>query len=211
MSTKSSNFVQPAIPKFDGHYDHWAMLMENFLRSKEYWHLVEAGIPTIDDGVQSAEAERKSIEDHKIKDLKVKSYLFQSIERSNMETILDKGSSKSIWDSMKQNLVSGKIIVSKDVNFEEDKGWNWGRTAEEVKRDMLACEADSNQDTTTSISSDSSNKDTPVLAKRRIRKVPNYLQDYETGEELFEDENYFAMFTSHEDPNSFEEAERYEK
>lgn len=38
-----SNFVQPAIPKFNGHYDHWSMLMENFLRSKEYWSLVEDG------------------------------------------------------------------------------------------------------------------------------------------------------------------------
>ena len=36
MAAESSNFVQPAIPKFDGHYDHWSMLMENFLRSKEY-------------------------------------------------------------------------------------------------------------------------------------------------------------------------------
>ena len=34
-----NNFIQPAIPKFDGHYDHWSMLMENFLRSKEYWSL----------------------------------------------------------------------------------------------------------------------------------------------------------------------------
>ncbi|TXG53855.1 hypothetical protein EZV62_019111 [Acer yangbiense] len=40
-----SNFVQLSIPKFDGHYDHWSMLMENFLRSKEYWSLVENGIP----------------------------------------------------------------------------------------------------------------------------------------------------------------------
>ena len=37
MATENnSSFVQPAIPRFDGHYDHWAMLMENFLRSKEY-------------------------------------------------------------------------------------------------------------------------------------------------------------------------------
>ena len=42
--SNSSGFVQPAIPKFDGHYDHWAMLMENFLRSKEYWDLIENGI-----------------------------------------------------------------------------------------------------------------------------------------------------------------------
>ncbi|KAJ1412935.1 retrovirus-related Pol polyprotein from transposon TNT 1-94 [Sesbania bispinosa] len=38
------NFVQAAIPKFDGHYDHWSMLMENLLRSKEYWSLVEEGV-----------------------------------------------------------------------------------------------------------------------------------------------------------------------
>ena len=25
-----NNFVQPAIPKFDGHYDHWSMLMKIF-------------------------------------------------------------------------------------------------------------------------------------------------------------------------------------
>jgi hypothetical protein len=102
MSTENGNFVQPAIPKFDGHYDHWAMLMENFLRSKEYWNLVDTGIPTIAAGVQPTEAQRKSIEEQKLKDLKVKNYLFQAIERNIMETILDKGSSKSIWDSMKQ-------------------------------------------------------------------------------------------------------------
>jgi hypothetical protein len=53
-------------------------------------------------GVQPTEAQRKSIEEQKLKDLKVKNYLFQAIERNIMETILDKGSSKSIWDSMKQ-------------------------------------------------------------------------------------------------------------
>nr|CAN62886.1 hypothetical protein VITISV_039746 [Vitis vinifera] len=46
MTTESS-FVQPAILKFDGYYDHWAMLMENFLRSKEYWGLVENGVPIV--------------------------------------------------------------------------------------------------------------------------------------------------------------------
>ncbi|MCI39450.1 homeobox-leucine zipper protein HDG8-like, partial [Trifolium medium] len=41
---ESSNFIQPAIPKFDGYYDHWLMLMENLLRSKEYWGLIENGV-----------------------------------------------------------------------------------------------------------------------------------------------------------------------
>jgi hypothetical protein len=36
--------MQAAIPCFDGYYDHWSMLMENFLRSKEYWLIVAPGI-----------------------------------------------------------------------------------------------------------------------------------------------------------------------
>jgi hypothetical protein len=50
MTTESS-FVQPAVPRFDGHYDHWAMLMENFLRSKEYWGLIENGVPAAAEGI----------------------------------------------------------------------------------------------------------------------------------------------------------------
>lgn len=42
MSEKK-DFLQPAIPRFDGHYDHWSMLMENLLRSKSLWSLVENG------------------------------------------------------------------------------------------------------------------------------------------------------------------------
>ena len=72
-----SSFVQASIPKFGGHYDHWSMLMENFLRSKEYWDLVENGIPAAAAGAALSEAQRKGIEDAKLKDLKVKNYLFK--------------------------------------------------------------------------------------------------------------------------------------
>ena len=41
--TTEGNFAQPSIPRFDGRYDHWSMLMENFLLSKELWGLVETG------------------------------------------------------------------------------------------------------------------------------------------------------------------------
>ncbi|MCI71190.1 homeobox-leucine zipper protein HDG8-like, partial [Trifolium medium] len=40
----NSYFLKPSIPKFDGLYDHWAMLMENLLRSKDYWSLIEVGV-----------------------------------------------------------------------------------------------------------------------------------------------------------------------
>ncbi|CAL9022929.1 unnamed protein product [Prunus brigantina] len=96
------SFVQPAIPKFDGHYDHWSMLMENFLRSKEFWSLFEEGIPVPeDDGSGLTAAQKKTVEDQKLKDLKVKNYLFQAIDRNIMETILVKDTAKQIWDSMK--------------------------------------------------------------------------------------------------------------
>ncbi|CAL8083280.1 unnamed protein product [Prunus armeniaca] len=106
--SNSSGFVQSAIPKFDGHCDHWAMLMENFLHSKEYWDLVENGISvmvtqsvSIRVETKQEKAQCKLVEGQKLKDLKVKNYLFQAIDRNIMETILDRDTSKSIWDSMK--------------------------------------------------------------------------------------------------------------
>ncbi|GKU89839.1 hypothetical protein SLEP1_g3924 [Rubroshorea leprosula] len=67
------NHVQPSIPRFDGHhYDHWSILMENFLWSKEYWTIVEVGVlePVADCAI--------------------------------LEIILNKSTSKNIWDSMKK-------------------------------------------------------------------------------------------------------------
>ena len=52
----TENFAQPAIPRFDDYYDHWAMLMENFVRSKEYWSIVENGIPSIAEGSTPTQA-----------------------------------------------------------------------------------------------------------------------------------------------------------
>ncbi|KAI5423424.1 hypothetical protein KIW84_046396 [Lathyrus oleraceus] len=46
-SSNNNKFVQPVIPKFDGFYEHWAKLMENFLSSKEMWNLVEDGIAIV--------------------------------------------------------------------------------------------------------------------------------------------------------------------
>jgi len=59
MASENNNFVQPAIPHFDGHHDHWAMLMENFLRSKEYWPLVEDGITSYPKGTVLIAAQEK--------------------------------------------------------------------------------------------------------------------------------------------------------
>ena len=96
-----STFVQAAIPCFDGHYDHWSMLMENFLRSKEYWPIVEAGIEAPAMTIVLTETQKIELEGRRLKDLKAKNYLFQAIDRPILETILSKKTFKDIWDSMK--------------------------------------------------------------------------------------------------------------
>lgn len=100
--TSESSFVQPAIPRFDGHYDYWSMLIENFLRSKEYWNLVEMGITVVAEGTDLSESQKRAIDEQKLKDLKAKNYLFQALDRSILETILKKDTAKDIWDSLKQ-------------------------------------------------------------------------------------------------------------
>lgn len=97
MAEIDRGFLQPSIPKFDGHFDHWALLMENLLWSKDYWSVVATGIPTL-----ATNATPENAEDVKLKDLKAKNYLFQSIERSIIETITKKDTAKEIWDAMKQ-------------------------------------------------------------------------------------------------------------
>ncbi|CAM8892939.1 unnamed protein product [Rhodiola kirilowii] len=114
------SFVAVSIPKFDGYYDHWSIMMETFLRSKELWSLIENGVPTtlkdvqqpvtfatvaVEKGQQSdaqCKAHEQQIEEMKLKDLKVNFFLFQAIDRTIIDTILDKETSKGIWDSLKQ-------------------------------------------------------------------------------------------------------------
>lgn len=94
-------FVQPCIPRLDGDYDHWCMLMENFLRSKEFWSLIEVGYSEPAVGDATTAQQRKALEELKLKDLKVKNYLFQSIDKTILKTILQKETSKQLWDSLK--------------------------------------------------------------------------------------------------------------
>lgn len=76
--------------------------MENFLRSKEYWDLVETGYEVPEEGALLTQQQQKKLDDHRMKDLKVKNYLFQAIDRAISETILQKGTTKNICESMKK-------------------------------------------------------------------------------------------------------------
>jgi hypothetical protein len=74
----SGDYQRPQIPKYDGHYDHWEMLMENLIRSKELWDLIEVGVTVAP--TDATDAQRQAATASKIRDLKLKNYLFQSIE-----------------------------------------------------------------------------------------------------------------------------------
>ncbi|XP_042022904.1 uncharacterized protein LOC121770190 [Salvia splendens] len=98
---ESSNFAQPSIPKFDGDYDHWSLLMENLLRSKEYFDVVKDGVEEPVNEEVLTEAQKKTLADARLKDLKAKNYLFSAIDKSILKTITLKETSKQLWDSMK--------------------------------------------------------------------------------------------------------------
>ncbi|GKC58344.1 retrovirus-related pol polyprotein from transposon TNT 1-94 [Tanacetum coccineum] len=114
MTTEGSSFGQPNIPKFDGDHEHWSLLMENLLRSKEYWCVVETGIPAKGENVTAAQ--RKNIDEMKLKDLKAKNYLFSSIDKSILKTITKKDTSKQLWDSMKMRYQGSARVQRAQLN-----------------------------------------------------------------------------------------------
>ena len=56
----------------------------------------------VEAGVEKTKVQRKLIKEKKLMDFKAKNYLFQAISRDVLQTILNKDTSKKIWDSMKQ-------------------------------------------------------------------------------------------------------------
>jgi len=101
MANDSGSFTTPYVPKFDGDYDHWSLIMENILRSKEYWSVIQSGFKEPKGNEVIDAAQQKAIDDARLKDLKAKNYLFQSIDKSILKTITQKETAKQLWDSMK--------------------------------------------------------------------------------------------------------------
>ncbi|CAM8923315.1 unnamed protein product [Rhodiola kirilowii] len=99
MAEGRSSLAQPCFPKYDGDNDHWSPLMENLLRSKDFWGVIETAISA--EAADGLTAEQKKTQDDlKLKDLKAKNYLFASIDKTILKTISKKATTKDIWDSM---------------------------------------------------------------------------------------------------------------
>jgi len=110
-------------PRFDGDYEHWAMLMENLLRSKEWWSLIEIGLVQPEIGMVMTDAQMTELAELTVKDHKVKNYLFASIDKTILKTILKKDTSKDLWESMKRKYQGNNRVQSAQLqrlrrNFE---------------------------------------------------------------------------------------------
>jgi len=85
---ESTNYVHLSIPKFDGFYDHSALLIESLLLSKEYMSLIENGVTTA--LANPTPEQGKATKDSKLGDLKVKNYLFQGstkVKRAQLQAL----------------------------------------------------------------------------------------------------------------------------
>lgn len=102
------------LPQFDGHWDHWSEVMENFFRARGLWRLIETGFEEPSITTVMTHEQSQQLDDAKTNDHKVKHYLYQSIDRITFEQILDRRTSKIIWDSMKRKF-GGNARVKKSL------------------------------------------------------------------------------------------------
>ncbi|GAA0160713.1 hypothetical protein LIER_17205 [Lithospermum erythrorhizon] len=76
--------------------------MKNLLRAKGLWSIIELGISLpVDETILNIN-QRELLEDARTKDHQVKHYLFQALDRFIFEQILDRSTSKIVWDSLKR-------------------------------------------------------------------------------------------------------------
>lgn len=73
--------------------------MENLMRSKEYWCVIETEIPLHND--TEFVTNEKALEELRLKDLKAKNYLFAAIDRVTLKIITNRVTAKQLWEAMK--------------------------------------------------------------------------------------------------------------
>ncbi|BBG92824.1 ADP glucose pyrophosphorylase large subunit 1, partial [Prunus dulcis] len=130
--------------------------------------------------------------------------------------------------------IARKIVVSRDVIFEEEKQWDWGVNYEaQILLDLEWGENEENNEGEERVSENGDedgngdrgerseskgseeargrevgNPNGPDENEGRVRRPPPYLNDYVSGEGLSEDEAHMAQVVATEDPFHFEEAVR---
>ncbi|RDX80732.1 hypothetical protein CR513_38687, partial [Mucuna pruriens] len=228
----------------------------------------------------ASDAKLKLIEEQQLKDLKIKNYLYQAIDREILDTILNDDTSKNIWDSMKQKFQGSTqvkraqlqalrgdfemlhmkeretvnsyfartlkiaksmtlsfgtvdlVMISKNVVFEEQKGWNWEQNEEEYQYNILDWgegeesvsdieEQEQNEENAVDSSlgtsappneSHTNNYETPSEGRVRRNIIESiWMIDYKKREGLSDDDGLNVMMVIEDDPSSFKEAIKSKK
>lgn len=129
--------------------------------------------------------------------------------------------------------MNNKVIISRDVVFEEEKKWNWDESYQEfIRLDLEEGEENdeitqqnhdtqSNEEEEKEMTSDaieavvpSANPTTSNAREIRVIRAPVWMNDYVIGEDVIGEEEYgqiHCAFFASSDPISFEEAVQSEK
>jgi hypothetical protein len=131
--------------------------------------------------------------------------------------------------------VEKKIIVSRDVIFDESKGWDWDNKEKQVNDSSLIDEEiegitdtapapvnNINDETTIENDNDStdvdddqveSDEDTNIeQLPPRVRRAPGHLRDYVTGREAEDEQELhnYAVYSNLDDPATYDDAVKSE-
>ncbi|GAA0166827.1 hypothetical protein LIER_21893 [Lithospermum erythrorhizon] len=104
------------VPHFDGHYAHWSEMIENLLRAKGLRGIVERVVGEPVDNSVLTDHQRALLDEVRTKDHQVKHYLFQALDREVFEQILDRRSSKIIWESMEKKFGGNQKVKKTNCN-----------------------------------------------------------------------------------------------
>jgi hypothetical protein len=131
--------------------------------------------------------------------------------------------------------VEKKIIVSRDVIFDESKGWDWDKKEKQVNDSSLIDEEiekltdtapapanNNNDETAFENDNDSTDVDDDVdddqlesdgdtngeQLQPRVRRAPGHLRDYVTGREAEDDQELhnYAVYSNLDDPITYDDA-----
>jgi hypothetical protein len=113
-----------------------------------------------------------------------------------------------------------RVVVSKDVIFEEEKNWDWGLNyKEQIDSDFVWSNDELSSDESEGEQRDENDgecddENNENVTQRRERRAPVWMEDYVSGDGLSEEEEaetYMVQDDIGDDPILFEEAVKHEK
>ncbi|XP_076925564.1 uncharacterized protein LOC143588456 [Bidens hawaiensis] len=83
----AANEEHMKVPVFDGHYEHWSEMMENLLRAKGLWKLIDPRIKEPKVGISVTDAQKKKLEEFHLVDLQKRFAGNERVKRSMLQKL----------------------------------------------------------------------------------------------------------------------------